>query len=155
MVSALAGVPGMLDAVQRGLAGERRWRFAVGRGGLTAAAGQELARRIVAQGVVIVDVFIAQGDARDPLSQEGGKGVDRSDDGVAPVCEAGRHAFEQVYPAGTLAQQQDAGVGGDLAAVEGGEHHPSAEIRKAHSFLLADRCSRAASCGSTASLRQE
>ena len=34
MVSALAGVPGVLDAVQRGLAGERRRRFAVGRAGL-------------------------------------------------------------------------------------------------------------------------
>ena len=74
MVSALAGIPGMLDAVQRGLAGKRRWRFAVGRG-LAAAAGQELARRIVAQGVVVVDVFIAQGDAGNPLSQEGGKGA--------------------------------------------------------------------------------
>ena len=41
---------------------------------LAAAIGEELARRIVAQGVVIVDVFIAQGDARDtagPGEREG------------------------------------------------------------------------------------
>ena len=67
----------MLDAVQRRFAGQRRRAFTGGRRRLAAAIGEELARRIVAQGVVIVDVFIAQGDARDPLGQESGKGVDR------------------------------------------------------------------------------
>ena len=115
-------------------------------GPVAVTAGEELARRVVAQGVVIVDVFVTQGDARDPLGQESGERVDRPG-GVAPVGEAGRHAFEQAYPVRPLAQQQDAGVGGDLAAVEGGEHHPFAEIRKAHPFLLADRCSGTVYCG--------
>ena len=103
MVPAIAGVPGVLDAVQRRFAGQRRRAFTGGRRRLAAAIGEELARRIVAQGVVIVDVFIAQGDARDPLGQEGGKGVDRPGR-VTPVAKAVRHAFEQAYPACLLAQ---------------------------------------------------
>ena len=50
---------------------------------------------------------------------------------VTPVAKAVRHAFEQAYPACLLAQYQDTGVRRDLTAVEGGEHHPFAEIRKA------------------------
>ena len=48
------------------------------------------------------------------------------------IGETARHAFEQTYPACLFAQQQDTGVLGDLAAVEGGEYHPFAVIRKAH-----------------------
>ena len=56
MVPAIAGVSGVLDAVQRRFAGQRWWVFTGGRRRLAAAVGEELARRIVAQGVVIVDV---------------------------------------------------------------------------------------------------
>ena len=55
------------------------------------------------QGVVIVNVFIAQGDARDPLGQESGKGLDRPGR-VTPTAKAVRHAFEQTYRARPLAQ---------------------------------------------------
>ena len=89
MVPAIAGVPGVLDAVQRRFAGQRRRAFTGGRRRLAAAIGEELARRIVAQRVVIVDVFIAQGDARDPLGQESGKGVD-------PGRSSSRGIFEHI-----------------------------------------------------------
>ena len=45
------------------------------------------------------------------------------------IGETARHAFEQAYPARPIAQYQDTGVRRDLAAIEGGEHHPFAVMR--------------------------
>ena len=98
-------------------------RFA-GKHGATGAAGFEFAReepksRIVAQFVMIVQVFIAERNAVHALGYEPIKAV-LDQLLVAPVRETGRRLPGQSDPAIGLPQQQRACVRGDGAAIERG-----------------------------------
>jgi hypothetical protein len=75
---------------------------------------------------VVVEVFVAQGQAVDALGHEVG---DRVLDGVgvAVVGKAGRQLPQGAGQALGLAQQQAAAVGGDGAAVETADHGTRAQ----------------------------
>ena len=70
------------QAVQRALAGQRFFQFAL--------AGQHRQQRIVAQLLVIVEIFVAQRQPVDALRQHLGHGV-LDQCRVAPIGEASRH----------------------------------------------------------------
>jgi hypothetical protein len=92
-------------------------------------AGQHRHHRVVAQLVVVVQVFVAEGDAGDPLHQQRLQtvhGIGR----VAAVLEACRQASGQAEHLVGGAQQQRAGVAGELAAVEGGDHRAATNACK-------------------------
>ena len=109
-------VPGrMLEAVQRALARQRRAALAPS----TELVGQQRQQRVVAQGVVIVEVLVAQREARDPLSHQGPDRVLRQTR-IAPVRETGGHPVEQPDAPVGLPQQQGSPVRSDRAAIERG-----------------------------------
>ena len=108
----------VLQAIERALAGQR---LAVGPQDRRQLARQHCEGRILAQLVVIVEVLVAQRQAEDPLpNQRLDLVLDKA--GVAPVGEARRKPAHQPKAAIHLAQQQRAGVRGDVAAIEAGHH---------------------------------
>ena len=74
-------------------------------------------RRIAAQLVVIVEIFVAQRQRLDALGEEFAD-LMFDEDGVAAVFEAGGEARQQFDAAADLAQQHGAAVGADHAAVK-------------------------------------
>jgi hypothetical protein len=81
--------------------------------------GKDLPERIVAQGGVIVEVFVAQGDAKDALAQQSALGVG-GEFGVAGIGDGVVEGIEQSEAAVGLAQEESTGVGGEVTAVEVG-----------------------------------
>src|SRR5207302_11382227 len=84
-------------------------------------AGEDGEQRIVAEGVVVVEVLVAQAQTEDALLKELGEGVLEAV-GVAVGGEAAGELVVEVEFGLDLAGQQSTGVGGDVAAVEGGDH---------------------------------
>ena len=76
--------------------------------------------------VVVVEVFIAQGDGDNALGDEGAQAVPNPV-GVAVIGEAVRHLVNERQALIDLAQQQGAGIGSDGTAVESG-HHAAASV---------------------------
>jgi hypothetical protein len=102
----------VLQAIERALASQR---LAVGPQHRVQLARQHRKRRILAQLVVIVEVFIAQRQAEDALSHQG---LDLMLDiaRVAPIDEAVGEATHQPEASVDLSQQQCTCVRGDVAA---------------------------------------
>ena len=96
-------------------------RFAVGPQHRAQLPRQHRKRRVLAQLVVIVQVFIAQRQAEDALPHQG---LDLMLDiaRVAPIDEAVGEATHQCEAPVDLPQQQRARVRGDAPAIETGHH---------------------------------
>ena len=107
----------MLEPVQRALAGERRAVLAPG----LELAGERRQHRVVAQLIVVDQVLVAERDAEHPLRHHR---LDRVLDlrlGAA-IGEAGGEPRHQADRPIGRAEQQRAGIRGDLAAIERGHH---------------------------------
>jgi hypothetical protein len=105
----------VLQAVQRALARQRRRRL----GGAVELVEQHAENRIAAKFIVVVEVLIAERQAKDALRHQGlhlVPDVIR----IAGVAEAGGETVDEPDGLVRLAQQQRTGVGG---------HHPAVEIR--------------------------
>jgi hypothetical protein len=75
---------------------------------------------------MIVEVFIAQGDAQDTLGQHGSLGMDGIK-GVAWVRDAAIDRIDQTEPLVYLSQQQCPGIRGEAATLEVGLNLLSSE----------------------------
>jgi len=108
----------VLQAIERTLASQR---IAVGPQHRAQLARQHRQRRVLAQLVVIVEVFVAQRQAEDPLAHQC---LDLMLDiaRVAPIGEAGAKATHQPDALVDLSQQQRTSVRGDVPAIETGYH---------------------------------
>jgi hypothetical protein len=82
--------------------------------------GGELEGGIGAEGLVVIEVFVAQGDGGDPLCEHRSLVVDddREPSGIGDGVVEG---VEEAEPVADLAEQEGAGVGGEPAAVEIGD----------------------------------
>ncbi len=78
---------------------------------------------------MVVEVLVAQGDGDDPLSEQGPLGV-HDQGGEAAVGDDAIEGVEQSEPLAELSQQEGAGVGGELAALEVGDNRLGAESGK-------------------------
>jgi hypothetical protein len=110
-----------LEAIQGALAGQ----------GLVGVpfAGEQAEQGIVAPLVMIVEIFVAEGEAVDSLGEhlfDGVLDVAR----VAVIAEAGGEAGQEVEFGGGLAQEQGSAVGGGGRAAEVGNHRPAVVRRK-------------------------
>jgi hypothetical protein len=76
-----------------------------------------LPQRIVAETLVIVEIFLAAGDAKDPLGQQAALRMG-DEVGVAGVRQGVVQGVEEAETAVGLTQEQGAGVGGEDAARE-------------------------------------
>ena len=108
----------VLQPIERALPGQR---LAVGPQHRAQLAGQHRERRVLAQLVVIVEIFVAQRQAEDALPHQ------RRDPmldvaSVTPIDEAVGEAAHQPKAAIDLSQQQRTGVRGDVPAIEPGHH---------------------------------
>jgi hypothetical protein len=84
-------------------------------------AGQRRQHRIVTQLVVVDEILIAERDAEHPLRHHRLDAVlDLAQD--PSVIEAGSEPLDQTDGPIGRAQQQPAGIRGDLAAIKGGHH---------------------------------
>ena len=89
--SAIADQGLAVDAVLQPAEGRRRGEGHILLGRL---AGGELEDGVVAEGLVVVEVLVAQGDGDDPLGEHGPLVVD-DEDGVAGVGDGGVEGVEQ------------------------------------------------------------
>ena len=133
-VAASALVVGQLQAVERagrrqGDAAVRRVQTVLSQGiGLVAGGGQE---GIPAQLLVIVEVFVTLGQSVDALGQQLRQGV-LDPSLVAPVVKALGQALDHPEIGVGLAQQQDAGVGGEGAARKVSHDFARAQVGEGH-----------------------
>ena len=117
------------QTVQRALARQRlaaifaSASILAGRIGLAHQHGQ---KRIVAKGVMVVEVFVAQGQGEYPLGHQFGHGV-FDPLGIAVIGEAGGESPQNAGLGFHLPQQESAGVRSDGPAVESGGDRPAAE----------------------------
>ena len=84
-------------------------------------AGKQGQNRVVPQLVVVVEVFVSQGDAHDALPHQRPDRVFR-ETGIAVVGEAIRHPVQESDRPVDLAKQQHSGVRRDRSAVERGRY---------------------------------
>ena len=84
-------------------------------------AGEQGQNRVVPQLVVVVEVFVSQGDAHDALPHQRPDRVFR-ETGIAVVGEAIRHPVQDPDRPVDLAKQQHSGVRRDRSAVERGRY---------------------------------
>ena len=117
VIARVAAGRGMLQPVERRLAGQRR---------AVAAPRLQLVReqrqhRIVPELVVVVDVLVSQRDGDDALAHQGAQRMDHVLLGAA-VVEARRHPLDQTDLAVRLPEQQRPRVRSHPTAVEGGDH---------------------------------
>jgi len=111
----------MLQAIERALASQR---LAVGPQHRAQLARQHRKRQVLAQLVVIIQVFVAQCETEDALShQRLNLMLDIAP--VAPIDEAVGEATHQPEAPVDLSEQQPAGVRGDGPAVETRHHRTS------------------------------
>jgi hypothetical protein len=101
----LAFLRGMLEPIERALAGERGVPF-IARGEL---AHHRCQQRIMAQQIMVVDIRISERLAHDPLANQSGDAV-LDQIGIAPVRECGRDALDQADRLVGLGQQQRATI---------------------------------------------
>jgi hypothetical protein len=99
---------GTIDAVLQPTQSRRRGQGPVVWGRL---ASSQLQHGVDAKGLMVIEVFVAQGDRRDPLRDQGALVVD-DQGGVAGVGDGRVQSIEQPDPLGDLAEQQCAGIGG-------------------------------------------
>ncbi len=127
----------MLQPVERALARDRLAAViraaTVGTGGISLARKQGK-ERIVSQAVVVVDVLVSQRQPVDALGDQFGDVV-LYPVRVPVIGEAGGQLPQDAGLVRNLPQQQRAGVGCDLAAVETGHHVTSIQGVKIEAFL--------------------
>ena len=132
VMAALSLLPGPLQPVQRRLASQRgrgfgRTRVWIAKLGL----GQQFERRVETRGAMIDRILLAKRNAGDPLGQQGRELV--NDPIWIPVIdETVCYAVKQSNLLSPLAQQQNAGIRRDLAAIESAKDDPGLMIRKPH-----------------------
>ena len=90
-------------------------------------ADQDGQQRVVAQAVVVDEVFVAEAEAEDALLEQIGQGV-LDEFRIAVVGEAAGEWFEEAELGFDLTEEQAAGVGGDGSAVEAGDDFAGAEV---------------------------
>ena len=99
-------VGAVLQAAEGGLTGQRR-----------EAVHRRLDRRVMTQCLVVIEIFIAQAKAVDPLLQQAQLGMDHLA-GIPPILEHPVDRRQQAETPVHLAQQQHTAVGGDVTAGE-------------------------------------
>jgi hypothetical protein len=109
--------PAPLQPVERAFAGQRRTILAAGR----QLAGQHRHGRVVAQLVVIDQVFVAQRQREDPLTDQGFDGVLDQLRRAAVGKTIGKPRDQPDRPV-RRPQQQGSGIRGHLAAVKPRHH---------------------------------
>lgn len=92
-----------------------------------AFADEDGQQGVVAQAVLVVEVFVAQAQAEEALHEEFGEGV-LDEVGVAVVAEAAGERLDEVELGFDLAEEQSAAVGGDRPAVEAGHPFAGSEV---------------------------
>jgi hypothetical protein len=90
-------------------------------------ADQDGEERIEAESVVVVEVFVAQAQAEDTLAEKVAQGV-FDQIGVAMVGEAACEGVEEAEGLIDFAEEQAASVGGDDAAIKGGDDLAGSEV---------------------------
>jgi hypothetical protein len=124
----IAGVAArQFEPVQRALAGQRLVHFAL--------AAEQRKQRIGAQLLVIVEVFVAQRQPEEALSQHLRQLV-LDQQGRAAIAEAARQPPQKVDPAIHFAQQQSPAVARNLARGEPGFHTARKMRCKRERFLI-------------------
>ena len=94
---------------------------------LDATFGDQLHERIIAQGLLVVEILVAQGQAVDALAEQRELAVDDEKGMTRVGDDLVERGGESELPVG-LAQQQGPGVGGEIAAGEIGLHRAPPEI---------------------------
>jgi hypothetical protein len=123
---------GEFQAVERALAGQGGAAIAGARPVLAGGVGlasQHGQQRIVAQPVVVVEVFVAQAQAEDALLEQLRDGV-FDQVGVAVVGETSGELVEEMELRLDFAEQQAAAIAGDGPAVESSDDLPGTEVVK-------------------------
>jgi hypothetical protein len=110
----------VLEPVQGALAGKRRAVCTL----CLELAGERCQHRVMAQLIVVDQVFVAERDAEPPLGHHGRDGMLDLRLGTA-VLEAGGKPSDQIDRAIGRPEQQRAGIRGHLTTVER-RHHPAA-----------------------------
>ena len=80
-------------------------------------AGGELEGGVIAEVLMVVEVFVAQGNGRDSLGDHGFLIVDE-EDGMSGIGDGGIDGVEEAGLLGHLAEQEGAGIGGESTAPE-------------------------------------
>ena len=112
--------PAQLQPVQGALARHRRAALAPG----LELARQNRQNRVMAQHVMVIEVFVAQRDPEHPLAHQR-RHLVLDQLRAARVAEARRKAPHQADRAIGRAQEQRSGIGRDRAAIEGSNHRPT------------------------------
>jgi hypothetical protein len=98
-------------------------------------SGGELESRVGAEGLMIVEVLIAEGDGGDPLGEQGFLVMD--DDGQpSGVGDGVVEGVEESEPVSDLSEQEGAGVGGEPAALEVGDDALGPDPGKGEGFAV-------------------
>jgi hypothetical protein len=118
------------EAVEGALAGQGL--AAVGRVEAVIAEGVALAdedgeQGVAPEAVMVVEILVAQAEAEDALLEEFEQGV-LDALGITIVGEAAGEGLKEVEVVIDLAQEEAAGVGGDGAAVEGGDDLTGSQV---------------------------
>ena len=119
VIAADAAAQGLLEPVQRRLAGERRAVLAA----RLELADQRRHHRIMAQKIMIVEVLVAERQAEHALADQRHQAV-LDQLGRTGVAETGRKAFDEPDRLVGGAEQQRTAIRGDRAAVKGA-HNPT------------------------------
>ena len=90
-------------------------------------AEREREQAVVAQGVMIVDIFVAERESIQALGDQIVQGM-LATRGIAVIAEAGGHAAGLVERAVRGLQQQGAPIGGHATPVEAGDHLATAVV---------------------------
>src|SRR5271166_5518990 len=125
---------GKFETVERALAGERLAAVfgtePVPAFGI-AFADENGQQGIVAQAVMVVEIFVAQAQSEEPLLEQLGKGV-LDQVGIAVIGEAAGKLLDEVELGFDLTEHQATGVGGNLATVETGDDFAGSEVLEKH-----------------------
>ena len=88
-----------------------------------------------AQGLMVVEILVAQGDGHDPLGDHGLLVMD-DEDRVAGVGDGRVEGLEEAGRLADLPEQEGPGVGGEPAAQEVGDDRLGAEAGKGEGFAV-------------------
>jgi len=121
---------GEFEAVERALAGQRLATIAcpstlASRRVFLADQDGEL--RIVAETVVVVEIFVAQAEGEDALFEQLRERV-LNQVGMPMIGETGSELVDEVELGFDLSQQEAAGIGGDGTSVEASDNLATAEV---------------------------
>ena len=98
-----------------------------------AAFGDDLQERILPKGLVVVEIFVAQGDAEDPLGQKGSLLMD-DHVWISRIRDTSVEGVDETEPLIDLPKQQAACIGGQFASVEVGVDFLAAKAGKDDGF---------------------